>query len=67
MVEETQLGGVRYLLVTEEEEGDCEAYILKEVREADGEVFFEMVTEETELASVGKVFAELMEDVDVEY
>ena len=25
VVEETQLGGVRYLLVTEEEEGDCEA------------------------------------------
>lgn len=67
VVEETQLGGIRYLLVTEEEEADCEAYILKEVGEADGEVVFEMLEEETELASVGKVFAELVEDADVEY
>ena len=31
ILEETKLGGVSYLLVTEEEEGDGEAFILKDV------------------------------------
>ena len=67
IVEETQLGGSRYLLVTEEEDGDCEAYVLKEVGEADEDVVFEMLEDEEELASVGKVFAELLEETDIEF
>ena len=31
VVEETKVGGTHYLLATEEEDGDCDAYILKEV------------------------------------
>ena len=31
VVEETQVNGTRYFFVTEEEDGDCDAYILKEV------------------------------------
>ena len=31
VVEETQLNGVKYLFVTEEEDGDSDAYILKEI------------------------------------
>ena len=45
--EETQLNGIRYLLVTEgEEDGDCEAYILKEVSTDDEEVAYKMVEDD---------------------
>lgn len=67
VVEETQVNGVRYLFVTEQEEGDCEAYILKEVGTESEEAVYEMVEDDTELAAVGRVFAELIEDVDIEY
>ncbi len=67
VVEETKVNGTRYLFVTEEEDGDCDAYILKEVAAEEEEVVCEMVEDETELATVGKIFAELIEDADIEY
>ena len=66
-VEETKVNGTRYLFVTEEEEDDCEAYILREVEAKDEEVIYEMVEDDTELAAVGKVFAELIEDADIAF
>ena len=63
VVEETQVNGTRYFFVTEEEDGDCDAYILKEV----DDVVCEMVDDDTELAAVGKIFSELIEDADIEY
>lgn len=65
--EETQINGKKYLLVTEEEDGDSEAYILQEVSDENDEVVYEMVEDDTELAALGKVFSELIEDVDIEY
>lgn len=65
--EETQVNGTRYLLVTEEEDGDCEAYLLKEVESGQEEAVYEMVEDDMELSAVGKVFAELIEDADIEY
>ena len=67
VLEETQVNGMRYLFVAEEEEGDCDAYILKEVSAQGEEVVYEMVEDDTELNALGKVFAELMEDADVTY
>lgn len=67
VVEETQLNGVRYLFVTEEEDGDCDAYILREVATEQDEVVYEMVEDDTELAAIGKIFAELIDDADIEY
>lgn len=67
VVEETQMGGTKYLFVAEEEEDDCDAYILKEIAAEDDEVVYEMVEDETELAAIGKIFAELIEDADIEY
>ena len=46
VLEETQINGKKFLFVTEEEDGDSEAYILK---------------------ALGKVFAELIDDADIEY
>lgn len=67
IVEETQLNGTRYLFVTEEEEGDSDAYILKEVAAENDECVYEMVDDDEELTAIGKIFAELLEDADIEY
>lgn len=67
VLEETQLNGTRYLFVTEEEDGDCDAYILKEVAAEDDECVYEMLEDDAELTAVGKVFAELIDDADIEY
>ena len=67
VLEETQINGNKYLFVTEEEDGDSDAYILKEVADENEEIIYEMVEDEKELAALGKVFAELIEDADIEY
>ena len=62
VVEETKVGGTHYLLATEEEDGDCDAYILKEV-----EAVYVLVEDDTELSAIGKVFAELLDDADIAF
>ena len=57
----------KYLFVTEEEDGDSDAYILKEVADENEDIIYEMVEEEKELTALGKVFAELIDDADIEY
>ena len=66
-LEQTQNNNQNYLLVSEDEEGDSEAYILKETSSEGEDTVYEMVEDEQELEAIGKVFAELMEDVDLEY
>ena len=56
VMEQTTLGGVNYLLVTED--GDDED---------DGEMAaFDIVEDDKELEAVMKIFEELLEDVDLE-
>ena len=57
----------KFLFVTEEEDGDSEAYILKEIADENDDVVYEMVEDDNELAALGKVFAELIDDADIEY
>jgi len=67
VVEKTTLGGVDYMLVTESETGDADAYVLKDVSKAgDEEGIYEIVDDDTELQAVGQVFAALLDDTDVE-
>ena len=64
VLEKTKIGGVNYILVTEEEEGDCDALILKEIsKEEDAESVYEIVEEDTELSAVAAVFENLLQDV----
>ncbi len=67
--EETQLNGIKYLLVSDgQESGDCEAYILKEINTKDDEVLYQMVEDDVEFSAIAKVFSELAdEDTSVEY
>ena len=67
--EETQLNGVKYLLVSEDaEDGTLDAYILKEVVTQDEEVLYEVVEDEVEFMALAKVFTELTdEETDLEF
>ncbi|MBO6137819.1 MAG: DUF1292 domain-containing protein [Lachnospiraceae bacterium] len=62
---ETVLGGVSYILVTEEEEGDSDAMILKNVAgEEDAEkALYETVTDEKELKDAMNAFSDILDDV----
>ena len=70
VLEETKINGINYLMVTEsDDESDEEAvaYILKDTSAADeAEAVYEMVEADDELEYVSKVFAELLDDVDIE-
>ena len=66
VLEQTMLNGVNYLLITEEEDGDSDAYILKEIGIDGEEITYEMVEEEDELDALIPIFEELLEDVNFE-
>lgn len=66
VVEQTRINGMNYLLVAEEEDGDCDAFILKDVsQETEEEAVYEMVESEEELEYISRIFAEILEDVDI--
>lgn len=65
--EQTRIGGISYLLVSDSQEEEASAYILKDVSEdTDPEACYVMVEEEEELNAVYQVFEQMMEDVDFE-
>lgn len=68
VVEETRINNVNYILVTDDNESDeAEAYILKDVsNDGDEEAIYEMVEDDSEIDYIGKIFAELLEDIDIE-
>ena len=67
VLEQTMIGGISYLLVTDKEEGDGEAWILRICQKTgETEALYEMVEDEVELEAVGRIFAEMLEDVDLE-
>lgn len=66
VIEQTRINGMNYLLVAEEEDGDCDAFILKEIsQETEEEAMYEMVESEEELEYMSRIFAEILEDVDI--
>ena len=66
LLEQTCINGTTYLLAAEEEDEDSVAYILKEVLTEDEEVIYAMVEDDVELNAISKVFAEMLDDVDIE-
>ena len=68
VLEETRVNGTDYILVTEDDdqEADAEALILKDVSsDQESDAIFEPVEDEGELHDVMKIFAELLDDVDL--
>lgn len=66
LLEQTCINGTTYLLAAEEEEEDSVAYILKEVQTENEDVIYAMVEDDVELNAISKVFAEILDDVDIE-
>ena len=67
VLEQTRLGGVNYILVTEEEEADAEALILKDLSDdGEEESVYAIVEEEEELNAVAQVFRSMLEDITLE-
>ena len=67
VLEQTRIGGFSYLLVTEQEEGNSDAWILRDLS-ADGEeeAVYEIVEDEEQLQAVAKVFEQMLDDVEIE-
>ena len=64
VLEQTRLGGTDYLLVTDMEDGDGEALILKDLsKPEDKESVYEIVSDDTELDAVAAVFEKMMDDI----
>ena len=64
VLEQTRIGGVNYILVTDFEEGDGEALILKDIsKDGEEESIFTIVSDDDELSAVAGVFENMLEDV----
>ncbi|MBO6015535.1 MAG: DUF1292 domain-containing protein [Lachnospiraceae bacterium] len=66
VLEQTRIGGIGYLLVTDEPEGDGQALILKDLSgDNEAESLYQIVDGDEELDAVGGVFSNMLEDVDI--
>ncbi len=64
VLEQTRLGGIDYLLVTDKEEGDADALILKDMsKDGETESVYEIVSDDKELNAVAAIFEDMLEDV----
>lgn len=64
VLEQTTVGGMNYILVTDSEEEDGEALILKDLSGAESEeAEYEIVSDDEELKSIAGVFENLLEDI----
>lgn len=65
--EQTRMNGYQYLLVSETQGEEADAYILKDISsDGDQDSEYVMVEDEVELESLSRIFAEMLEDVEIE-
>lgn len=68
VLEQTRIGGTNYLLVTDSEEDDGEALILKDLsKDGEQEALYEIVEDDDELEAISKIFSQMLEDVDLTF
>ena len=67
VIEQTMINNVNYLLVTDSEEDEADAYILKETGAETEEAYYEFVEDSTELEVISKVFEQMLDDIDLKY
>ena len=66
-LEQTVIGAKTYLLVTEEEDGDSEALILRDDSDKDDkEAAYVIVDDDRELEAVAGVFRKLLSEEDID-
>lgn len=67
VLEQTRLGGIDYILVTDSVEDDSEALILKDISAPeDAESIYEIVDDDDELDAVAAIFSSMLDDVELE-
>lgn len=65
VLEQTRIGGYNYILVTDFEEGDGEALILKDMsKDGEEESVYVIVSDDKELQAVAGVFENMLDDVE---
>lgn len=68
VLEQTRINGKNYILVTDSEEDDGEALILKDLSEdSDQEALYEIVDNDDELEAISKIFGQMLEDIDLTF
>ena len=64
--EQVRIGGKTYLLVSDSQEEEAQAYIMKDVsEETDSEACYEFVEDDLELEAVTSVFQQMLDEVDI--
>ena len=66
VLQQTMIGGVRYLLLTDVAEGDGEALILKDISKDGEEESIYVIPSDEELAAVAGVFENMLDDITLE-
>ena len=65
--EETRVGGVDYLLVTDSDSDEANAYIMKDLsKDGEEEAMYVMVEDDVEYEAVARIFEQMMDDVSFE-
>lgn len=68
VLEQTRINGIDYILVTDSEDEDGEALILRDMSQnGEEEALYEIVEDDEELEAVSKLFSEMLEDVDITF
>ncbi|MCM1386058.1 MAG: DUF1292 domain-containing protein [Bacillus sp. (in: Bacteria)] len=66
VLEQTRIGGIDYILVTDTQEGDGEALILQDKSQpGEEEALYEIVADDEELNAVAAVFENMLEDIEL--
>lgn len=66
VLEQTRIGGMDYILVTDKQEDDAEALILRDMSQpGEEEALYEIVTDDEELNAVAAVFENMLDDIDL--
>ncbi len=67
VLEQTRINGADYILVTDTEEEDGEALILKDTsKDGEAEAVYEIVDNDEELDALMGVFQSMLEDIDLQ-
>ncbi len=65
--EQTRVNGTNYLLVTDSQDDEADAYILKDISEDEDEVAnYVMVEDDVELEALSRVFQEMWDDTEID-
>ena len=66
VLEQTRIGGIDYILVTDSTEDDAEALILRDMSQpGEEQALYEIVTDDEELSAVAAVFENMLDDIEL--